>query len=223
MEGKPTEDEPTPSDDDDHGTHLYLWLTLMAAVLTVSVRGYRGGGEGMTKLGDALRAARGTVSQQRLAERIGVTQAAISQYETGAVIPRPEKVVAIAVELGLPPEDLLADVGYYQPRRPSARKEPDTTYLAPEDEERVRDTARVLAGLVHRLIAPRLWPRVLAELSAVLQSMPAWTGRGLGVIGQDWLRDEQWQQDEQKATRDLNTNRFERYPTAEGVLSRLKN
>jgi transcriptional regulator with XRE-family HTH domain len=172
----------------------------------------------MTKFGEALKEARGTrVSQQQL-------QAAISQYESGSVIPRPEKVVAIAAELGLPPDDLLAATGYYRPRRPEADEGAGATRLTPEDEEQVRDTARVLAGLVYRLAAPRLWPRVLAELQVALQSMTARKRHGLGGTGQEWLRDDdQWQQDELKATRELDSNTFEGYSTPQGVLSRLKN
>lgn len=47
------------------------------------------------------------LSQEELAKRVGVSQAAISQYETGAMVPRLYVTVKIANALSIKIDDLV--------------------------------------------------------------------------------------------------------------------
>ncbi len=68
-------------------------------------------------VGERLRAGRQAVGlpQWRLAVRLGVNQATVSQIERGAVRPRREQLAAYAALLQLDPEELLALAGYEPP------------------------------------------------------------------------------------------------------------
>lgn len=59
----------------------------------------------MTALGEALRVARRAkgITQAELAERIGITQAALSRYENDLREPSQETVDAFAAALGVTP------------------------------------------------------------------------------------------------------------------------
>lgn len=50
---------------------------------------------------------RANISQKELAERVGVTQAAISHWERGVRMPRADMVVKIAKELNCTADELL--------------------------------------------------------------------------------------------------------------------
>lgn len=58
-----------------------------------------------------LRAARlaAGMSQQQLADRLGITQATISTWETGKVSPRVSDLTQVATALGVAPIALLAE------------------------------------------------------------------------------------------------------------------
>jgi Zn-dependent peptidase ImmA (M78 family)/transcriptional regulator with XRE-family HTH domain len=62
------------------------------------------------ELGEALRVARraGGVTQEELAERVGITQAALSRYENDLREPSAETVAAFAEALGVTPKLLLS-------------------------------------------------------------------------------------------------------------------
>ena len=52
------------------------------------------------------------LSQAELAESIGVSQQTVSRWESGAAIPQPDRIVAVAKLLGLEEERLLGYAGY---------------------------------------------------------------------------------------------------------------
>jgi Zn-dependent peptidase ImmA (M78 family)/DNA-binding XRE family transcriptional regulator len=64
----------------------------------------------MIELGEALRVARRAqgITQEELAERVGITQAALSRYENDLREPSPEAVEAFADALGVTPSLLLS-------------------------------------------------------------------------------------------------------------------
>ncbi len=51
-------------------------------------------------------------SQAELAERLGVSQQTVSRWESGAAIPQPERIIALAELLGLEEVRLLGYAGY---------------------------------------------------------------------------------------------------------------
>jgi transcriptional regulator with XRE-family HTH domain len=64
------------------------------------------------RLGRAIRAARADLTQAALATRLGVSQPAISAWESGSARIDLEKLLAIELELGLELGSLAAAAGY---------------------------------------------------------------------------------------------------------------
>ena len=66
----------------------------------------------MPSFGENLRKARvlKNIDQKTLAESIGLTQAAISQFENGERIPAPVKIKEICTALGITEKELTGDV-----------------------------------------------------------------------------------------------------------------
>jgi len=63
-------------------------------------------------LGEAIRVARGDVSQAALGERVGVPQTTVSRWEAGGVGLTLDQVVTLEHALSLPPGGLLRAAGY---------------------------------------------------------------------------------------------------------------
>lgn len=101
----------------------------------------------VSKLSDAL-AAHG-LSQTTLAKEIGVTRAAVSKWLRGESFPRPDKLLEIALAVGLPYEELVSEVMTNEPvvafRKKGARKT-TAAHVA-----RAKDMGRLLARLVPHL------------------------------------------------------------------------
>lgn len=191
----------------------------------------------MTAFSDYIREQRlrAKLSQQELADRAGVTQGAVSQYETGTVVPRPGKVVAMARALGLSPDELLSRSGYYEPAtEPSSRGDAvddllsrpggDITGGVPGREARYpTGVAPLLAQLIRRMVARQWWPWVIEELREMLRVEPAVeAGTDAGKLSeQDWFWRDDWQEEERKAADDLVAGRAKRYSDAREMLASL--
>jgi transcriptional regulator with XRE-family HTH domain len=98
----------------------------------------------VSKLDHAL-ATQG-LSQTSLAREIGVTRAAVSKWLRGESFPRPDKLLKIALAVGLPYEELVSEVIANEPvvafRKKGARKTTEA-HVA-----RAKDMGRLLARLV---------------------------------------------------------------------------
>ena len=60
------------------------------------------------------------LTQDELAEKVGVTPAAISHWETGSKRPRAKNIRGLAAALGVTPQDILAALKETQDRRGNA-------------------------------------------------------------------------------------------------------
>lgn len=89
------------------------------------------------------------LSQTTLAKEIGVTRAAVSKWFRGESFPRPDKLLKIALAVGLPYEELVSESVPHEPvvafRKKGARKTTET-HVA-----RAKDMGRMLARLVPHL------------------------------------------------------------------------
>lgn len=63
-------------------------------------------------LGSAIRRRRGQMTQTELADRLSVSQSAVSQWETGIAQITAEHVIRLERELGLRPGTLFVEAGY---------------------------------------------------------------------------------------------------------------
>lgn len=91
------------------------------------------------------------VSQRELARRLGVSQAAVSQWLHGQTVPRPAMAVRLERELGRDPGSLLIPLGYVvvDPKgRPIGVPEAiaNDPLLGPREREILRDIYRTLIG-----------------------------------------------------------------------------
>lgn len=64
-------------------------------------------------LGETIKAHRTRcgMSQELLAEKLGVSRQAVSKWETGTAEPSTSNLLALAKAFGIPPEELLRDLG----------------------------------------------------------------------------------------------------------------
>jgi transcriptional regulator with XRE-family HTH domain len=58
------------------------------------------------------------ISQSDLARRLGVQQQTVSRWENGDSVPRPVRIVQLAAELHVGPDDLLRSAGYMPKTEP---------------------------------------------------------------------------------------------------------
>jgi len=97
-----------------------------------------------SKLSDAL--ASSGLSQAGLAKQLGVTRAAVSKWFRGESFPRPDKLLKIALAVGLPYDELVCEAAATEPivafRKKGARK---TTQ---DHIDRAKDMGRQLQRLV---------------------------------------------------------------------------
>ena len=190
----------------------------------------------MTGMGKLIKDKReqAGLTQQALAEQIGVSQGAVSQYETDVVVPRPGKLVAIAGALGLSPDELLAMAGYYEPVEERPLEEtpasgggtalPRQQDEPGDDERRLREVAQVLAQLVRQFFAPALWPRLLEELGRALAhgwQSPSHETTPQLPSEQRWYWGKEWQEAEEEASRDYDAGRSKVYQAFEDLLDSL--
>jgi transcriptional regulator with XRE-family HTH domain len=65
-------------------------------------------------LGLTLRRVRraADVTQETLAERVGIQRCTLANYEAGSRVPRVDVLVSLATELEVPPSDLLPRPGW---------------------------------------------------------------------------------------------------------------
>ena len=89
------------------------------------------------------------LSQQELAEKIGVTFHQMQRYENGRTILNVENVQRIADILGIPVAD------FFTPGRQEAVAEPVESYFATDEKMLVRHY-RSIAGCADRKIAVRM-------------------------------------------------------------------
>ena len=63
-------------------------------------------------LGETIKAHRTRcgMSQEQLAEKLGVSRQAVSKWETGTAEPSTSNLLALAKAFGIPPEELLRDL-----------------------------------------------------------------------------------------------------------------
>jgi len=122
------------------------------------------------KLQDIIRAARKAAGmrQRDLADRLGVTHGAISQWESGITIPPIAHRIDMAEIFGLRFTDLLPELG----RRGVFVDDPELVALV-QALERATPEARKTAMLVAQLLLDRELLRQLPELRPPLQSARA--------------------------------------------------
>jgi transcriptional regulator with XRE-family HTH domain len=100
-----------------------------------------------SKLSDALAAS--GLSQAGLAKQLGVTRAAVSKWFRGESFPRPDKLLKIALAVGLPYEELVSETVPNEPviafRKKGARKTTEAHV------GRAKDMGRMLTRLVPHL------------------------------------------------------------------------
>lgn len=116
----------------------------------------------VSRLNDAM--AAGGLSQAGLADRLGVTRAAVSKWFKGDAFPRPDKLLKLALAVGLPYEQLVSESLVDEPivafRKKGARKTTEA-HVA-----HAKDMGRHLARLVSHLPADALTdPPALREPS----------------------------------------------------------
>lgn len=133
----------------------------------------------MTELGEYLRRLREDLdmSQEKLAQKIKVSQAAISQFEHGTIKPRPATLVALARALGRPPDELLASAGFYAARVPPLLPlgEGDVPAPATASETAPREVADPVEGVAQELLSslrtqvpPERWRHVVGQLGRLV-------------------------------------------------------
>lgn len=105
----------------------------------------------MSGIGDNIREFRVNtgLSQQQLADRIGTTRSAVSQYESGKITPRMGTIQAIADALHVRKTDIIGEPPTYAyVSIPIEEAELVDIYRALDarDKERLLEIARVMAG-----------------------------------------------------------------------------
>lgn len=110
------------------------------------------------------------LSQEALAERLGVSRQAVSKWETGESVPEPAKLLALAKAFGVTTDYLLDDSLPEEPAGPEAPEEPEQG----EQTYRPRQSARgggveQLTGLVGWLFRRWGW---LAGVYVALSGVP---------------------------------------------------
>ena len=98
---------------------LVLWVYLLFLVIRALRRYIRSGPVRREKeaacrsLGEALKKHRmeRNMTQEFVAEALGVSRQAVSRWETGAADPSTSNLLALAKLFGVPPEELLREIG----------------------------------------------------------------------------------------------------------------
>lgn len=98
------------------------------------------------KFGEALREARGTMSQAALGELVGVTGSAIGQWEGGAPPADPEAIFGVEVAVGCTPGRLSRHLGYV----PVAALKSVDIVAALEADRRISDETRRVIVAAYR-------------------------------------------------------------------------
>ena len=91
---------------------------------------------------------RAGLSQEALAERLGVSRQAVSKWETGEALPETNKLAALAAELGVSVDWLLSEDGPAEPRPQSG----DWTEGLPKLLKRAARRWGWLAGIYYALL-----------------------------------------------------------------------
>ena len=98
---------------------LALWIWLLSLVIRALRKYIRSGdvrrekAESCRSLGEALKKHRmeRNMTQEFVAEALGVSRQAVSRWETGAADPSTSNLLALARLFGVPPEELLREIG----------------------------------------------------------------------------------------------------------------
>lgn len=98
---------------------LSLWIWLLSLVIRVLRKYICSGGVRREKeaacrsLGEALKKHRmeRNMTQEFVAEALGVSRQAVSKWETGAADPSTSNLLALAKLFGIPAEELLREIG----------------------------------------------------------------------------------------------------------------
>ena len=90
---------------------LAIWagLIYLLILLIRALRKYLRGGEARSTLGEVLKAhrMRCQMTQEFVAEALGVSRQAVSKWETGTADPSTSNLLALAKLFGVPAEELL--------------------------------------------------------------------------------------------------------------------
>jgi transcriptional regulator with XRE-family HTH domain len=136
----------------------------------------------VANLGEYLRTRREELrlTQEQLAAKIGVSQATVSQYEQGAITPRPRNLFSLADALQLPPDAVLAASGFFSARVPGERQPPLTEGPASDRDsdpaslartEPVERAANALFARMREWVGPELWSEVLVALQRLISEV----------------------------------------------------
>ncbi len=87
------------------------------------------------------------LSQEDVAAYMGVTQAAISQYEGDSTLPRPARIVALARVLGINPRELLVRSGMLVNNSPSVESSGSNSPVVRPGEGQRRELVREVTAL----------------------------------------------------------------------------
>lgn len=98
---------------------LSLWIWLLTLVIRALRKYIRSGDVRREKeaacrsLGEALKKCRmeRNMTQEFVAEALGVSRQAVSKWETGATDPSTSNLLALAKLFGIPAEELLREIG----------------------------------------------------------------------------------------------------------------
>lgn len=98
---------------------LSLWIWLLSLVIRALRKYIRSGGVRREKevacrsLGEALKKHRmeRNMTQEFVAEALGISRQAVSKWETGAADPSTSNLLALAKLFGIPAEELLREIG----------------------------------------------------------------------------------------------------------------
>ena len=123
---------------------------------------------------------RAGLSQEALAERLGVSRQAVSKWETGEALPETNKLAALAAELGVSVDWLLSEDGPAEPRPQSG----DWTEGLPRTIGRMAKRWGWLAGVYMSVVGALFAGMGLLARYIVSRMFGAFgTGFGVGMDG----------------------------------------